>query len=123
MNNLYTKVDGQSYEWCIAGKGYCEGVSSEQYKKAASKFGITDAYDDIFGGYQKYNNLYLLNNGGYTVGNKISHNLVFNSTDTTIEVTDNYVLTSYNDGNVVKRVKRTYTFKKNDLGYYLYSMK
>lgn len=117
--------------------GLVYGIKMTDYNNIIKKFGITDNGDDLYregsdigNGYlNKYNDYYVYQTCGYTVAYKLRHDEVtFKYDRGSIVLTDKVSLVkvenikdSLIDGDNGKKIV-TYTFNKNDDGYYLYSV-
>lgn len=121
LNNKTKKVTGTEYSSCEAGPGWCEGIEISTFKEISALYGLSDFTPTDC---HTYNNMYLFYYGGaVTTYEEARQNITaeYNDNDE-IVLTDVITYVPMDNLNTSQKVKKEFLFKKNDKGYYLYSV-
>ena len=120
-NVTITEITGDAVDGCSdGGNDSCDGIKISDFDNIAKKYGITDY---SFNG-QTYEDMYLFSYGGnQTIYKSVSHNISTNKGEDGYTITDKLMFTAIDPSSIPnKEVVKEFTFKKNEDGYYLYSI-
>ena len=114
-------VSGSEFSSCEAGSGYCEGIEISTFKEISALYGISNfAPTDCY----TYKNMYLFYYGGAAdTYEEARQNITaeYQENDD-ILMTDVITYVPINNINTTQKLTKEFLFKKNDKGYYLYSV-
>ena len=120
LNHKTVTVSGSEYSSCEAGAGFCTGIETSIFKEISALYGMsnfipTDCYT--------YKNMYLFYYGGAVdTYEEAKQNLTAEYKDDDILMTDVITYVPIDKTDTTLKVTKEFLFKKNDKGYYLYSV-
>lgn len=121
-SNLLKSISGEDYDYCNVGSGNCDGITLDDYKIIASKYGLENEINEITTGLEFYNNMYLYGPSAYAITmHDVKHeiNAYYQNSDIIIKDSINFI----DSENISQNKNKTYTFKlNNNNNYYLYSI-
>lgn len=112
---------------CEAGSGKCTAIKIEDFKNLSKKYGITDDTDKIveegYGVLKKYNNYYVLEEGGYIESHNMKYDsITFKYDGNSIVLVTNISLYHLETNTLDTQKEITYRFNQQNGEYYLYSV-